>query len=434
MLLLTLLAATTLSAPHVCEQPAAKGWRYEDGAYHRPGTFNNVHRYRIDFATLAHLERLLEAIALRGVQVAVVLVPERMSAHPALATRTGEGWERMDWDRSLAEYHGVRSWFLDHGALAPDLASLAVEMSDQDPGFFFRSDHHWTLEGSRRSAQALSAAVRTAGGAPYLDQQEFSSTLSAVKEDFRGGMYTESAKGCEAAPFQEVKRAYETRPVDPPAVGLFDEVLPPAVVLVSDSYGSPIFNFTGFLSEALGTEVLNLSTDGGRTLSSLQRYLLSDEFRTAPAQLLVWEIQVQHLYLRDDREVPSFQSVDVYRQLIPGMAGACSGDALLHQNKVRLSGGTQRILRGSDPTWVGTGTYLHLEGPVLADIAFDLQLDHDSGLVDTVKLKPNPPHPPTQDRYLELREDFTSPLREARIETPVGSTGTITVQLCRSPY
>ncbi|NBV29476.1 hypothetical protein EBS02_10795, partial [bacterium] len=74
---------------------------------------------------------------------------------------------------------------------------------------------------------------------------------------------------------------------------LFQSDKAPEIVLIgtSNSVNSSSYsNFDGFLKEALGTDVLNLSKTGGGFSDSMAEYLNSDQFKKSPPKIIIWEI------------------------------------------------------------------------------------------------------------------------------------------------
>jgi alginate O-acetyltransferase complex protein AlgJ len=82
-----------------------------------------------------------------------------------------------------------------------------------------------------------------------------------------------------------------------------DEKIP--VALVGTSYSAnPLWNFAGFLEEALQTDVINAAEEGQGPFETMKTYLASAAFRDNPPELVVWEIPERYLVVDAERKAP----------------------------------------------------------------------------------------------------------------------------------
>ena len=130
----------------------------------------------------------------------------------------------------------------------------------------------------------------------------------------------------------------------------------PEVALVGTSNSDPAYNFAGFISEALGVEVLNESLTGGGFDGPLFRYLPTEGFQKAPPKLLIWELQTYH-----NMSDPSF-----YRTAVPLVTDGCRRKPAVLSRSVRVKGASAEAL------FNGGGQVRELKGKnYLLDIQFD---------------------------------------------------------------
>ncbi|MCB9759858.1 MAG: hypothetical protein H6739_08495 [Alphaproteobacteria bacterium] len=426
-----LLVAEAVSAgpqpeARVCEAARDKGFVQGRGGFlFRTLDLRDEYTLRVDM--LGRLLRLLDALEGQGVTLVVPVVPSRGMAMPDLP-QPGPHDRPFDAEASVRSYEGVVAWLEAQGVLAVDLLAVATDPQREVP-YYHRYDHHWTADGARDSALATAAVIRARPEYDALHHEPFVTRRVGVDEEVSSVARLFNDACGEVVPAVHFER-YQTEPVEPP--GLLDEPVPPEVVVVGSSFMRTRFNYSGFLSEALDADVLNVATPGGRATASLHSYLLSDDYRDAPPAFLVWEwVMTLLVDLREQEGSASFQDPALYRELIPAVYGDCGPDAVAEVERDHASG--RVALFSPDVPLQGPEAYLSMtlepepSGPVRV-VAL-----HEGGERDAFTF-----HPYTrvdrQGRYLmELSDTIDSPLDRLHVVLPEDADTQITARLCLAP-
>ena len=397
-----------LAVTPLCPEAKEAGWLWADnGALVRQSNYRALPA--LSERTREGVGAILRGLRAREVLVAVALVPDRGMVIPATS---------YDMNRSDARYQELLGWLEAQGAIAPDLLTLARGMKDAP--YFNTLDHHWTPEGARATARALSAAILARPAAARLPKNP-QRTTSAGPEPWHP-VTAEQVEGlCGGQLPDEVRERFHTEPVEPP--GLLDEIPPPRVVLVGTSFTQERFNFGGFLAEHLGTDVLPFAVHGGAALGGIGSYLYSDDYQERPPMVLVWEIPVQNLLgLAAHDGAPDPRDGRVYRELAAAARGGCAEP--LERASGELQAGEQTLLANLEPR--PRDLLLELPEP---KAAWSLRLLGE-GQSEEVPLAPYG-RMPRSDRLFWTLPAWT---REVRLVLPAGAGGAYTLSTCpRNP-
>ena len=351
--------------------------------------------------TLGNLVALNQALAAQGVTLIVAAQPPR---GVALAANSMPDYAPS---QALARYEAVRRTLQNAGLKVTDLASVATET----PDYFFRRDHHWTPEGSRASAQAVAQTIASVPEARGLKTGEFHTEKVSTEEQI--GSFGEAiGQICGKNPPAEPLVRYQTVAASPDG-DLFGTSAPPIALAGTSNSARKDLNFAGFLAQATGLEVLNVSAVGGGPEAALGAYLRSETFREAKPVFLVWEFAT----LFDLPQDPLF-----YRQLVPSVWGACSTS----QSQASVT----RPLSRNVPLFTGlrgeAKGFVYLELSDLAQTSLTLNLSYAGGKTERVRL----------ERSTRERNDgrfflsFGRALRSATLTLPGVADGTVQARLC----
>jgi alginate biosynthesis protein AlgX len=278
----------------------------------------------------ALLKRFHAALKARGVQLVMVYQPTRGLMH---ADKLPASWRKQyNEDAARSGYVQVLERFRALGITVPKLEGLV-----QEPGsgeYFFRGDHHWTPDGSRRTALLTAEAIRGMKAFAGIPTRKFTTERTGIWSK-RGTMQKAATQLCGFGyPDQYVPRFVTAAQS---GGDLFADEGAPKITLVGTSNSDDAYNFAGFLSEALGVEVLNESVAGGGHEGALLQYLPDDAFQKSPPKILVWELETYH-----NLSKPLF-----YRQIIPLVKNGCaSRRALLSRTVALKSGSTEALFNG----------------------------------------------------------------------------------------
>ena len=281
-----------------------------------------------DAEGMRSLKRLNAALQSRGVELVMVYQPSRGLMHadklPASARR------QYDVEAARRSYAQTLERFRSIGITVPPLERL-LNVKNASDEYFYRGDHHWTPEGARATALVTAEAIRGLKQFAGIPQKKFSTERVGIWGK-RGTMQKAATQLCGNGYPDQFAPRYVTS-----AEGggdLFADEGAPEVTLVGTSNSDSAYNFAGFLSEALGVDILNESVAGGGHEGALLQYLPSPAFQKAPPKILVWELETYH----------NLSKGLFYRQVIPLVKGGCSGRKPLLSRTVALKGDSTETL------------------------------------------------------------------------------------------
>jgi alginate biosynthesis protein AlgX len=120
---------------------------------------------------------------------------------------------------------------------------------------------------------------------------------------------------------------------------LFGDSGNPEITLVGTSHSGKNYNFSGFLEEYIGADVLNVAFPGGGLEGSMLQYLGSEDFQKKPPKILIWEFSP--LY-RLDQET-------IYRQMMSLLDNGCEGKtAIMSQSATLKTGANELLVNGKN--------------------------------------------------------------------------------------
>ena len=342
---------------------------------------------------LRDLVRLNNALKRRGVTLGMGIQPPRGLMHREKLAPA----DRAAYNHELAQfsYTNMLKRIRAAGIVVPDLERLVYERGG--PDFFFKADHHWTPEGARRTAVLSADSIRAL---PQYDQIEHRRFVTQPAGLFakRGTLHRAAERICGfGAPAQYV-RTYTTEPADDAdGASLLGEAEAPPVILVGTSNSDPTYNFAGFMSEALGIDVLNASIAGGGMDGAMLAYMRSAEFQDSPPKLMVWELEAYH----------NISDPEFYRQAIPLVDDGCLRKTAVLKDAHALRPGRNEILFNGNGQVRELHSRDHLIDLKFSDPAVtDLEavVWYTNGRRDTVSLEAD--HSDGKGRFLfELRAD-----------------------------
>ena len=164
-----------------------------------------------------------------------------------------------------------------------------LEQRDRQP-LFLRQDTHWTPEGARLAAQ------KVAFDRPDLRGNTAYSTQRVGTTSYRGDLLG-SLQHTGNESVSETLSLYETLPAAEmtSAADLFEE---PAfsIALVGSSYSrNELFNFSGFLKEALNSDLLTLAASDAHPLNAMQSFVDGPLLDDPSITTVIWEYPLRTL-------------------------------------------------------------------------------------------------------------------------------------------
>ena len=379
-------------------QPAPEGWLLRSD--------DLITTFTLDPQTLRYLKTLDKVLEGRGVTLIVAAQPPRGVALAA------DSLPDYAPDAAVAQYEGARNTLQDAGLVVTDLAAVAAKT----PNYFFRRDHHWTSDGARASADAVARTLESTPAFQPVEAKQRAFKTEAVRTEAQVGSFGEAVgRICGKNPPAEKLTRYQTEPetTSPKNGDLFGASTPPVVLAGTSNSARKDLNFAGFLEQASGLEVLNVSAVGGGPEAALEAYLRSETFREAKPVFLVWEFAT----LFDIPQDPLF-----YRQLIPSVRGACRAS----ESEVSVTKPLGRTVPlFTDLTGQETG-FLYLGLSDLAQTSLNLKLSYGDGQTETVELERS--HRERNDGRFFF--SLSKPLKSVTLTLADGATGEVQARVC----
>lgn len=258
-----------------------------DGTFFRTAIdFRMYHPLSEDSAEL--VGRLSDALSAAGTDLVYVPVPTKSLAMPH-AVPDGAARYGFDADIAAQVYDQLLERLRDAGVRTVNLRRPLAAL-DADSPAFIGTDFHWSSHGARAAAAATAEIIAETPGAKAMPGGELV-TQSLGQVTLPSPMRRTIQRHCLQTVPPARTEGFATSPEDRRVRGgIFANRTRPAVVLVGTSMSAlrPI-NYSGFLGDALQASVANYAITGGNQFGSITSYLLSDDFRTAPPHVLVWE-------------------------------------------------------------------------------------------------------------------------------------------------
>ncbi|MEO1314696.1 MAG: hypothetical protein AAFV27_12605, partial [Pseudomonadota bacterium] len=234
------------------------------------------------------LARLSEALAAQGTTLVYVPVPTKSLAMPEALPMAAKD-HGFDVELATTIYDDTLRRLESRGIRAVNVRRALREVGAP----MFRTDHRWTAEGARRTAEAVGAALTD------LDLGEvdgsFASTslgIQSIPSAARGKLQ----RHCRVTLPEVETEAWATSGLRSPLVqgGVSGPKAPSIVVVGTEFTALEPANFSGFLAEVTGREVAHHAVPEGGSFAAISSYLTSRGFRETPPQILVWENPIQN--------------------------------------------------------------------------------------------------------------------------------------------
>ncbi len=407
----------------VCQEAQNAGWRRHGGLALAPA--HTGARHALDPASLDALADLTAALAAQGTTLVMAVVPHRIVAAAAAGdTPPGLQWEAQ---RAAAAYDATLARLRVAGVAAPDLQALAREHVAGGGRFFLGLDTHWSQEGARLAAAAVTEAIEALPAAASLTRTPHLAELRSPPLRRTADLSIKLAQLCGGGAVDQVLQDHHFGPAVAP--GLVEELPPPQVVLVGTSYSDHRFGFRGFMQQALSARVLDVHQGGGGPLTGLQHWLLHRDPTEPPPAVLVWELPARLLLGRGGGGGPEFDDQATWRQLVPLAWGDC-GDRALDRGRVVPGVDWTPLLRGGD----SGGHYVVVRTPGEPLESFSLRaVRKGEAAHEIVPLRENPRLGSQRVWYARLDSGSGQPLRRVDIRVPDSQEWTVRGTLCPAP-
>ena len=254
-----------------------EGWLYTDEEF-------EVHADAEDRvrAKLYAITSIRQALAHRGIELQVALIPAKARVYPEFLTDRRPPAERETL------YQRVRGALIRQGIDVPDINGALNTCKRAEP-VFLRTDTHWTPQGARCAAHKL------AGIGPVYIQD--GAVLGQSHQDLHGDLMRFLPLDPWFESFlPEPDQLTQLEPDVPSGAGnaLLGDAAFPELVLIGTSYSAdPRWGFARWLMQALEEDVLNLAKEGEGPMSPMRDFLRRP-LEITPRKL-IWEIPERYL-------------------------------------------------------------------------------------------------------------------------------------------
>ena len=349
-----------------------------------------------DAEGVKRLGELRDELGRRGIEMVIMVQPPRGLMH-------------ADKLRGLAPQYDPNVQFASYRKLLDTMRGIGFTVVPTDKlieaegteNFFWRTDHHWTPAATRLTAKLTAETIKRMPAFKDVKRQRFVTRREGLLA--RGGTLGNAAS--QLCGFMTPKQ-YMPRFVteadgagDGGADSLLGDESVPQVTLIGTSNSEPQYNFSGFLSEELQADVLNASIVGGGIDGSLLAYVSSEEFRTNPPKILLWEMEHYH-----DLSDPI-----TYRQIVPMLTDGCNGKTIVLEREVTLKQGNNEVLfngGGAVRPIKGRNYVLDLQFADPATKELRGQIWYTTGSKDKLRIDHAPRGPSLKGRFVaEMRSD-----------------------------
>jgi alginate O-acetyltransferase complex protein AlgJ len=246
--------------------------------------------FRANFAQIAAVRATLKAA---GVALVAALVPAKARIYSEFLV------DRKPAEPHVELYDALLARLTAEGIPTADLRT-PLTAGKQQRQTYFRTDTHWTPWGARLAATEVARVTRVSGLAPD-DDSDYETRIersAAHRGDLCNFLplapyFTRLLPARERIDIArtDITRGQGTHKSSPAAADLFGDSDLPKIVLVGTSYSAnPLWNFAGYLKEALRADLASYARAGAGPFKPMLAYLNSADFREHRPRLVIWEI------------------------------------------------------------------------------------------------------------------------------------------------
>lgn len=361
------------------------------------------------------LQKLTKGLKSKGIDLVIAFPPTRGIAGYQQAPLTDPLANSFDPAMALRGYKKMIEDLNEDGVHIVGTPEVKAR-----EGYFFKADHHWKPAGADEMAQAVATYIKTLPSYAALKKTEYKTvTKPEVDNDPTFGPAIQAI--CKKNVPPEKVALTETSPANA-AEG--DAILGDSkaeIVLVGGSNSNREINdlnFSGRLKEYLSADIYNAAISGGGIDDAIMNYLGSNEYKTNPPKIIIWEI-------------PGYYALDGgvvgtrLRQLQAATFRAC--DKPIAESKGAALNG--EVLQGqkipsSTPYYFGVKFAQPIKEEFTATFTFD------NGKTDELKYKPSKGYPGDGAFFYAPDAPADANLTSVSIK---GVSGTADVSVCAFP-
>lgn len=231
----------------------------------------------------ARIAEVRDELTTKGIRLIAAVVPDKADIYE---DKLGMARPTQVRDR-LAKFNG----YLDLMGVDHINAADALRVAAAEGEAFMRDDTHWSPLGARAVADAIGRRL-TGADIARVNVETTALSEASFDGDLLSFIPTGPFRG-HVGPAQQTIRQFDT--TVEAAGGLFGDAAVD-VALIGTSYSAKSeWHFEGFLKQALGADVLNLSLEGQGPFAPMDAFLAGDVLKTTLPKLVIWEIPVRYI-------------------------------------------------------------------------------------------------------------------------------------------
>ena len=222
------------------------------------------------------------------VELLTIVVPDKARIYSEKLPHTRLESLELRYDEVLRQLAAAEVTALDLRPVLVDLKPIAAP--------YLRTDTHWSPLGADAVAQSVANLV-----APTWDTSTTFETTWSDPSPFDGDLlaFVETGLFGDLAGFAEESVPLASTEQVGGEMSLFGDVDIPVTLVGTSFSANPSFNFDGFLRQHLDADVLNAAQIGRGPFEPMRDYLASDEFKSTPPKLIIWEIPERYISTKD---------------------------------------------------------------------------------------------------------------------------------------
>ncbi|NRA83141.1 MAG: hypothetical protein HRU22_04990 [Gammaproteobacteria bacterium] len=245
----------------------------------------------LDEQALEMLSQISLLLKERGTTLIMTPIPHRSLIYPDKIPKA----INFDFKKSRQQYVDYVRKIRQHNIHVVDFLPM---VNTDLPNLFYQRDNHWLPEGERFGAKVISDYIVKLPVYSQIKKQQFESSSKGIY-GFEMIEHSILSKLCDSVYPKEYHKIYQTVVVESESEdSLFGAEQAQDVVLLGTSFSTNprgTRNFSGFLSEALSSNVVNHAISGGGLIASINQYIASDDFKQKPPKIIIWEFPIRSI-------------------------------------------------------------------------------------------------------------------------------------------
>ena len=358
---------------------------------------NRVFPIYTDSADL--LDRFSKEFDKSGLKLIIALLPSEVILNESKFDFSGIDKEVYSKEVFINHYTDALKFIRSANINVVDVLSYIYKNKYIDKAnLMAKREDHFSESAGKIFAMAISLNIKALAQFNVIPQVKFKTIISPpIKVE--SGLVNYVKLLCPGIVVPDEYSAYSfTEQVD---ADLLDDTQP-SIIYVGTSYSSETdesgrrANIVGHLREILGADIYNNSIPGGGPYGSITQYLLSDEHKSLPGKILIWELS--------DKHVNALTNSQEMRQLLPTVNSGCINKANLLSIASIAAKSITDTLNYSNPQ---KNSYIHIKFLTTGIVKTDIRLEYSDGSSEYSTLEHVTQRLTPQDYFYDLQPGKT---------------------------